>query len=61
MLDDNWLDRWLAALVQRCAGRPVLELGCGDGRDSAILARAGLDVVALDRSVQSIAHGLTEC
>jgi SAM-dependent methyltransferase len=34
----------------RAAGSPVLELGCGSGRILIPTARAGLDVVGLDRS-----------
>src|SRR5215217_7150141 len=32
------------------AGGPVLELGCGTGRVSLPLARAGVDLVGIDRS-----------
>src|SRR6266853_140065 len=32
------------------AGGPVLELGCGTGRVSRPLARAGVDLVGIDRS-----------
>jgi len=33
----------------------VLELGCGSGQDTATLSRAGLHVIAIDRSSESIA------
>ena len=48
--DDRWLDRWLALVADRAAGQPVLELGCGAGRDTEVLAGAGHLVVGLDLS-----------
>ena len=36
--------------VARRAGGPVLELGCGTGRLSVPLARAGIDLIGIDRS-----------
>jgi trans-aconitate methyltransferase len=48
--DDRWLDRWLALVADRAAGQPVLELGCGAGRDTEVLAGAGNLVVGLDLS-----------
>lgn len=38
------------------AGGPVLELGCGTGRVSLPLARAGVDLVGLDRSARMLAR-----
>jgi SAM-dependent methyltransferase len=55
MRDDLWLDRWLPLVRERSAGQPLLELGCGTGRDTATLVRAGHRVVALDLSLASIA------
>jgi len=52
--DDRWLDRWLPLLAERAQGRPLLELGCGTGRDTVALLRAGHRVVALDRSRASL-------
>lgn len=51
---DRWLDRWASLLVERAGATPVLELGCGSGRDSSQLARLGLSVVAIDLSAQAI-------
>lgn len=48
---DDWLPRWLPRLrdsVQAAGGAPVLELGCGTGRDTEVLVAAGLPVVALE-------------
>lgn len=42
---DPWLERWLPLLAGRCTGAPILELGCGSGQDSAVLAAAGYPVV----------------
>ena len=43
------LEHWLG-LAERRGARRVLELGCGTGRVSIPLARAGLDVTGLDYS-----------
>jgi SAM-dependent methyltransferase len=51
---DPWLDRWLALVAARAAGQPILELGCGAGRDTEVLAGAGHLVVALDLSPSQI-------
>jgi SAM-dependent methyltransferase len=55
MSADPWLQRWLPLLHERAGGAPVLELGCGDGRDTFTLVAAGLDVVAVDLSPGAIA------
>lgn len=54
MLADLWLDRWLPLVAERAGDLPVLELGCGSGRDTATLVRAGQRVVALDLSRLSL-------
>ena len=54
--DDRWLDRWLSLIGERTAGLPILELGCGGGRDSEILAAAGHRVVGIDLSSAAIAN-----
>lgn len=51
---DPWLARWLPLVVERAAGAPVLELGCGKGEDTAALSAAGLDVIAIDLSESSL-------
>jgi SAM-dependent methyltransferase len=38
------------------AGGPVLELGCGTGRISLPLAKAGVDVIGIDRSAPMLAR-----
>jgi SAM-dependent methyltransferase len=52
---DPWLARWLDLIAERAAGLPVLELGCGGGRDTAVLVEAGHRVVAIDLSTRAIA------
>ena len=41
--------------IASAAGGPVLELGCGTGRVSLPLARAGVDLVGIDRSASMLA------
>jgi SAM-dependent methyltransferase len=53
--DDTWLDHetWVRAAVERLGdvrGRTVLDLGCGHGMASVVLARRGAAVTALDLS-----------
>ena len=54
--DDRWLERWLPLIAERAAGLPILELGCGGGHDSEILAAAGHRVVGVDLSSSAIAR-----
>ena len=42
--------------VASAAGGPVLELGCGTGRVSLPLARAGVELVGIDRSAPMLAR-----
>jgi len=51
---DRWLEPWLDVVRQRTGTMPVLELGCGSGRDTATLAAAGVRVVGLDESTAAI-------
>jgi SAM-dependent methyltransferase len=52
--DDAWLQRWLPLLREHTGKRCLLELGCGQGRDTAVLQAAGLRVVAVDRSAEAL-------
>jgi SAM-dependent methyltransferase len=54
MFSDPWLNRWLPLVKERAAGAPTLEIGCGHGDDTAVLVKAGLDVVAFDLSALSV-------
>src|SRR5829696_9707436 len=42
--------------VAAASGGPVLELGCGTGRVSLPLARAGVDLIGIDRSAPMLAR-----
>ena len=45
---DPWLERWLPLIGERVGASPILELGCGPGLDTRVLAAAGHRVTALD-------------
>jgi SAM-dependent methyltransferase len=51
---DPWLERWLPALKSQAACGPVLELGCGTGRDTRTLVGAGCSVTAVELSRASL-------
>ena len=59
---DDWLNRWLPLIAERNAlhsaggNADILELGCGDGRDTATLIDAGHCVTGIDLSSASIAR-----
>lgn len=57
---DPWLERWLPLIAERLAGRPILELGCGGGRDSATLVAAGHSVVGIDLSADAVTRAGTK-
>ncbi len=56
---DDWLARWLPLIGERAAGRPILELGSGGGRDSEVLVAAGHKVVGIDLSAKVIGNART--
>jgi SAM-dependent methyltransferase len=53
---DPWLARWLDLIGACAGGLPLLELGCGGGRDTQVLVAAGHRVVAIDLSPRAIAN-----
>ena len=55
MGNDPWLDKWLALIQRKSAGRYVVELGCGYGWDTTILLSAGCKVLAADISEENLA------
>lgn len=57
MFTDPWLNRWLFLVRERAGSGTVLEIGCGHGDDTAVLAGAGLKVHAFDLS--SVSAGIT--
>ena len=52
---DPWLERWLPLIGERVGASPILELGCGAGRDTQTLADAGHKIVAIDRAPLALA------
>ena len=50
MFSDAWLQPWLPLLKERAGTAPILEIGCGHGEDTSVLAGAGLKVHAFDLS-----------
>jgi SAM-dependent methyltransferase len=55
MLYDPWLEPWLPLILQHAGDSTILEIGCGSGADTAVMAAAGLKVLAFDLSPQAIA------
>jgi len=53
--NDRWLDKWLPLLQQKSTNESLLELGCGDGRDTSELLSAGCKVIATDISSSNLA------
>ena len=51
---DPWLTAWMPRIRNLSLDEPVLELGCGKGRDTATLCAGGLAVVATDISRPSL-------
>ncbi|MFV0494964.1 methyltransferase domain-containing protein [Mycobacterium sp.] len=43
-------------LAPRCAGREVLEAGCGEGYGAELIARAAARVIAVDYDAAAVAH-----
>jgi SAM-dependent methyltransferase len=53
---DPWLGRWLPLAAERAGRRALLELGCGEGSDDAVLASARHAIVGIDLSAESLAR-----
>lgn len=60
-LTDNWLGRWLPLIKSSAGDRIILELGCGEGRDSHTLGNAGLALLGIDKSESAIKAAKTRC
>ena len=57
--ENYWFRRHEAAyqlLAPRCAGRTVLEAGCGEGYGADLLSRSACAVLALDYDAHTLAH-----
>lgn len=46
--------RWQCLITEGCAGRRVLELGCGEGTNAVEVARHGAIVTGIDVSVEAL-------
>lgn len=55
MKDANWLEPWLDEISVLADSDPVLELGCGQGRDTATLTAREIDVVSVDLDLAALA------
>ncbi|MCA0422878.1 MAG: class I SAM-dependent methyltransferase [Proteobacteria bacterium] len=53
-VSDLWLDRWLPRIVEAGKDGRVFEVGCGEGRDSVVLLRAGLSVTGIDINLVAV-------
>jgi SAM-dependent methyltransferase len=53
---DRWLARWLPLIGEHAGGLAILEIGCGGGRDTEVLTRAGHRVAAIDLLPDAIAR-----
>jgi SAM-dependent methyltransferase len=56
MSTDPWLEPLLPEIRARSADKPLLEVGCGEGLDTAILVGAGCRVIAIDGSETALVH-----
>lgn len=57
MLDDRWMERWKGLMKQQAPSPAILELGCGEGRDTRWLVEQGFrDLVASDLSREALAR-----
>ncbi|MBK9925380.1 MAG: class I SAM-dependent methyltransferase [Anaerolineales bacterium] len=56
MKTDPWLEKWIPLLQQKSSRGLILELGCGNGRDTVDLLAAGCNVIATDLSMENLAE-----
>lgn len=57
MEPDPWLERWTTRIGAQATAPNVLELGCGEGRDTRLLLQAGFRrITALDLSGPAVAQ-----
>jgi SAM-dependent methyltransferase len=57
--ENYWFRRHLAAyewIAERCRGRRVVDLACGEGYGSDVLAAAGAEVVGIDANPEAYEH-----
>ncbi len=61
---DNWLAHWMPDIVSRADEEEIIELGCGDGRDTGTLQAAGVKVIGVDKdaiAISTAAHKYPRC
>ena len=56
MKNDPWLEKWLDLIQKKSVGGRILELGCGNGQDTADLLSVGCKVNAMDISRENLAE-----
>src|SRR5204862_607322 len=58
--DENyWFRRHLAVyrwVAERCAGKRVVDMACGEGYGSALLARSAAEVIGVDANPEAFEH-----
>lgn len=54
MRGDPWLDPLLPQIRSHLGNKPVLELGCGEGADTAVLLGVGCHVIGIDNSESAL-------
>lgn len=54
MKNDPWLEKWLPLICEKSTGGVLLELGCGNGRDTIDLLSTGCGVIASDLSMENL-------
>jgi SAM-dependent methyltransferase len=56
-MKDAWLERWADLIAAQASAPRILELGCGEGLDTAWLAQHGYsDLIAVDLDSKSLAQ-----
>jgi SAM-dependent methyltransferase len=57
--ENYWFRRHLAVyrwIAERCAGRRVVDMACGEGYGSAVLAQSAAEVVGVDANPEAFEH-----
>jgi len=56
MKTDSWLDKWLPLLRQKSSNGIILEMGCGNGRDTVDILGTGCKVITSDLLIENLAE-----
>lgn len=54
MSDVDWLSEWIGPIRAAMDDGPLLELGCGAGRDARVLVDAGFSVIGVDIAMNAL-------